>query len=129
MENLYLKVAASMAMIDLLAGDRELSLNFLKPLGCRVTVDVGAGEPRVRLLDRGPDGRPAGRVCPDAQVAVERVLELRLPFRCLGVVTHAALSFIVALSRNGTEIERHPRQRPIELNVPDEQFPLRNWTA
>jgi hypothetical protein len=62
-------------------------------------------------------------------VAVGRILELRLPFRCLDVTTDAAISFIVALNRGGTEIEHYPRHRPIEFDVPDAQFPSRNWTA
>ena len=128
LENLYLRLAASTPMIDLLSDAEELSVNFLKPRGCRVMLALVGGEPRVQLVDQTADGSKA-RNCPDIKAAVGRVLEVRVPFRCLGAVTNAALSFIVVLSRDGTEIEQHPRHRPIEVEVPDEQFPLRNWTA
>jgi hypothetical protein len=60
---------------------------------------------------------------------VGRVLELRIPFRCLGLVTGEAVAFFVALNREGTEVEHHPRHRAIELEVPDQEFSLKNWTA
>jgi hypothetical protein len=39
------------------------------------------------------------------------------------------VAFIVALNRDGTEVEHHPHNRPIELDVPDKQFASANWTA
>jgi hypothetical protein len=129
LENLYLRVAASTPMIDLLTDSQELSVNFLQPAGCRVVVALAGGEAAVQLFDRAADGGPAARICPDIQAAAGRVLEVRVPFRGLRATTHAALSFIVALNRDGTEIEHHPRHRPIEVEVPDAEFPLRNWTA
>jgi hypothetical protein len=129
LENLYLQVAGSVAMTEVVSHGLELSLNFLKPAGCRVTIGAERGTPQAKIVERAANGQASARSCPDIQVAVGRLLELRLPFRCLGVATHAAVSFIVALNRDGTEIERHPRHRPIELEVPDGQFPSRNWTA
>jgi hypothetical protein len=39
------------------------------------------------------------------------------------------VAFIVALNRNGAEVERYPRHRAIELTVPDLDFAALNWTA
>jgi hypothetical protein len=39
------------------------------------------------------------------------------------------VAFIVAINLRGAEVEHHPRHRPIELQVTDERFPSRNWTA
>ena len=130
LENLYLRVGASGAMIDVMSDGRELSLTFLTPAGCRATVGVEGGAPQARLVERATSGQPLARTCPDIQVAIGRVLELRLPFRCLGAATASTVSFIVAVvDRDGTEVERHPRHRAIEVEVPDAQFPSRNWTA
>jgi hypothetical protein len=129
LENLYVKVSGSGAVSALLSGDVNLSLNFLKPSGPRVTISRPDGAPQVRMIERTGDGKAVALNCPELEAAIGRLLELRLPFRCLGATTHTTVSFIVAVNRNGTEIEHHPRQRPIEFEVPDEQFPLRNWTA
>ncbi len=129
LENLYVKVAGSKAVSELLSDGLYLSLNFLAPSGVRVSVSGHGGTPQVRMIERAADGKAVPRNCPDIRAATGRVLELCLPFSCLGAATHATVSFIVAVNRNGTEIEHHPRQRPIEFEVPDGQFPSRNWTA
>ena len=78
----------------------------------------------------GPRGAPdTAHLCPDINVAAGRLLELQVPFACLGVGNDATVAFIVAVNRRGAEVEHHPRHRPIEVQVPDERFPSRNWTA
>jgi alpha-amylase/alpha-mannosidase (GH57 family) len=129
LENLYLKVAGSAPMRDLLRLDQQLTVNFLKPEACRIIVSAEAGSVRAVIIDRQRGGREAPRNCPDIQVAAGRLLELKVPFRCLGVGKDATIAFIVAINRDGAEVEHHPRHRPIELQVPDEKFPARNWTA
>jgi len=62
-------------------------------------------------------------------VAAGQVLELRVPFECLGVTKDSTVAFIVAVHRNAAEVEHHPRQQAIEVQVPDERFPSKNWTA
>ncbi|PYR63220.1 MAG: hypothetical protein DMF88_25720 [Acidobacteria bacterium] len=48
---------------------------------------------------------------------------------CLGVTKESTVAFLVAVNRNAAEVEHHPRHQPIEVQVPDERFPSRNWTA
>jgi hypothetical protein len=62
-------------------------------------------------------------------VAVERIAELRIPFRCLEAAPPGRVAFLVAVTRAGTELEHHPRHGPIEFDVPDTRFPARSWTA
>jgi hypothetical protein len=81
------------------------------------------------MTERPRGGRDVARRCPDINVAAGRLLELQVPFQCLGVSKDATIAFIVAINRHGAEVEHHPRHRPIEVVVPDERFPSRNWTA
>ncbi len=130
LENLYLGVSGPAAMSDVMAGEQELRVNFLKPAGYSLAVRIENGVPEVRIADRiAADGTPKLQICADAQVAVGRRLELRLPFRCLGVSMHGTVGFIVALRRDGSEVEHQPRQQPIEFEVPDAHFASANWTA
>jgi hypothetical protein len=39
------------------------------------------------------------------------------------------VAFLVAVNREGAEVEHHPRHGPIEVEAPDREFPARNWTA
>jgi hypothetical protein len=127
--NLYLKVAGPLPMREALGGDQQLSVNFLKPEGYRIVVTAEGGTIRAEVTERPRGGRDVARRCPDINVAAGRLLELQVPFQCLGVSKDATIAFIVAINRHGAEVEHHPRHRPIEVVVPDERFPSRNWTA
>ena len=128
LENLYVKVAGPSPMRDVINGDQQLSLNFLKPDGCRIVVSGADGNVRALMVDRPRVSTPA-RTCPDIKAAAGRQLELQVPFQCLDAKTDAKVSFFVALNRQCVEVEHHPRHQPIEVQVPDERFPLKNWTA
>ena len=129
LQHLYVRVDASEPMQRLLQPDMELSLNFLKPAGARVTVGVQDEAAVGRLVLRNAEGvrepvDPAG-----LRAAVGEIAELQIPFSRLALAAGAPIAFIVALNRGGAEIEHHPRHRPIELAVPTSEFPAANWTA
>jgi len=81
------------------------------------------------IVARGADHVAEVRGCPGSAVAVRKVAEVKLPFRCLGLGAGAPVSMLVALNRGGAEVEHHPRNRPIEFAVPDRQFTASRWTA
>ncbi|HEY3158599.1 MAG TPA: hypothetical protein VGJ78_06535, partial [Vicinamibacterales bacterium] len=115
-------------MRDVIEGDQQLSLNFLKPEGCRIVVSGADGHVRALMVDR-PRASTPSRNCPDIKVAAGGLLELQVPFQCLDAQKDSTVAFIVALNRSGAEVEHHPRHQPIELQVPDERFPSKNWTT
>jgi len=129
LENLYVRADAPRAMRSMLEGGVDLSLNFLKPAGLKITVRIEGGASEVQLAERDAAGRWVTRDAPGVMASVGEVGELRIPFSALGVVTRAPIAFIVALNRGGSEIDHYPRHRPIELDVPDREFTALNWTA
>jgi hypothetical protein len=128
-ENLYVRVRGAAAMQELLGAGQQISLNFLRPAGCRIVVVAGDAGARAQMVDRPRAAGAPTRTCPDIKAAVGRVLELQVPFQCLGATKDSPVSFIVALNRDGAEVEHHPRYQAIEVRVPDEGFPARNWTV
>ncbi len=116
-------------MRDVIGGDQQVSLNFLKPEGCRIVVSSVDGTLRAQMVDRPREKQTPPRRCPDIKAAAGRLLEVQVPFQCLGAAKASTVAFIVALNRRGAEVEHHPRHRPIEVQVPDERFASRNWTA
>jgi alpha-amylase/alpha-mannosidase (GH57 family) len=128
LDHLYVRVAAAGPMQNVLASGLTVSINFLTPAGVRVLVRPGGAGYEVGIVARSGSGSEV-RGCPGADAAVGKVLELKLPFGCLGLRPGAALSFLVALNRGGTEVEHHPRNHPITLRVPDRQFASSHWTA
>ncbi len=130
-DHLYIRVDAARPMLDLLADGYECSIKFLRPDAVRYSVSQRVGRPAGAFWDRraeephwverGPGG---------AALAAGAVLEIALPLADLGLETKAPVSFTVALfAPDGLEVERHPTDRPVETEVPDDRFEARNWTA
>ena len=94
-------------------------------------IGVDPQQSKVDLINQGRTPiieRDIGEMI-ERNVAAGRLLELQVPFQCLGASKDATVAFIVAINHHGAEVEHHPRHRPIEVQVPDERFPSRNWTA
>jgi alpha-amylase/alpha-mannosidase (GH57 family) len=128
-DRLYVRIDVSARAIDLLAGGRELALEFVNPAGVRFSVRSSDGRLNGTFWDRQTDGRawlPRG---PGAvAVAVGTVLELAIPINDLGTERSQAVRFFVTVSGEcGVEIERHPADQPIETAIPDGQFAARRW--
>jgi hypothetical protein len=129
LESLFVRVDTSPWVRDLLASGLTVTLRFLSPSGFRLRIEQPVPD-RVEAQLEVQDGTNwAAQDSTGIAVAAESVLEVRIPFRSLGVQTHDAVALRVALSRNGTELEHHPRHRPIEFQVPDREFGALNWTA
>lgn len=131
LENLYLKVSGGVPMDEILAGGLSLSVNFLSPADAQVLLQPFDGERYAAHLVVRSSGRQAAerRPCHGAEVAVRKVVELKLPFNCLSLGGGAPVSFLVALNRGAAEVEHYPRLRPIEFAVPSLEFAASHWTA
>jgi len=133
-DHLYVRVDATRPMIDVLAEGAELSLKFLQPEGVRYSVTHTTGRLSGRFWDRhaalnGDTATWTERGAGGAALAAGEVLEIALPFGDLAVRPGQPISFFVAVYLDGTESERHPAHRPIELSAPDALFEARNWRA
>ena len=129
LERLYVRADGVRPMHAVLGGGVELAIKFLKPAGVRVFVRVTGGIAEARVVERQADGRWANVEAAGVGAAVGSIAEVVIPFRALGVEPRAPLAFIVALKEGSAELEHHPRHRPIELDVPDQEFAALNWTA
>jgi alpha-amylase/alpha-mannosidase (GH57 family) len=128
LEHLFVRVETTGPMRGLLARGVELRIRFLKPAGVRVVIAAAGADVRLeQRSDEAADWRPRG--CSGLAAAVDRILEVRIPFACLGVARHDHVAFLVSVTREGAEMELHPRHGPIEIDVPDERFTSRSWTA
>ncbi len=125
---LYVRIDGTRPMREVLSVF-DLSLNFLQPAGLQLVVRREGVEVRAELRARGTSALSEPRDSDGVTVAADGILELQIPFRSLGVETHAPVAFFVALNRGGSEVERQPQHRPIELMVPDRNFAAKNWTA
>ena len=129
LHHLYVRVETGGRIGRLLERGIDLRIRFLKPAGLRIVIPPSGGD--VRLEQRSTeDTEWRLRGCTDGlAAAADRILEVRIPFACLGVRPHERVAFLVSVTRQETELELHPRHGPIEIDVPDERFASRSWTA
>lgn len=130
--DLFVRVDAEAAMVDVLAEGREVSLKFLSPDGLRYSIRQVDGRLTGRWWDRrvdGPTPQWVERGPGAASLAAGTVLEVALPLADLGVAAGEAVSFFVAVYDGDLEVERHPQHRPIALTVPEAAFAAQHWRA
>jgi alpha-amylase/alpha-mannosidase (GH57 family) len=128
-QRLFVRVDGTRPMRDLLVGTFGLTLRFLKPSGLQVVLRRDGRLTDVLMVKRTPKGDWDVVTCADVAAAIGRVAEVAIPFRCLSAQPHDQVAFFVTLSEGTVEREQHPRHQPIELEVPDERFGVRNWRA
>jgi alpha-amylase/alpha-mannosidase (GH57 family) len=130
-DRLYVRLDARRPMIDLLAEEYEFSLKFLTPERLRFSVRQQVGRLTGLFWERELDApRWTVRGPGLAVVAAGSILELAIPLADLGVTAGDAVVFFVAVYDSAAnEVERHPANRPIDVEVPDAAFKARQWTA
>ena len=129
LDSLFVRVDTTPWVAELLASGLTLTLKFVTPAGFRVHVRQARSHAVDARLEIRDGAAWVPRDCQGIQAAAAAVLEVQIPFRCLGLTTHDAVALRVALSRDAMELEHHPRHRPIEFSVPDAEFGALNWTA
>jgi len=128
-EHLFVRVESRRSMRDLLVGTLGLTVRFLKPAGVQVVLRRDGRMADVLMVKRSSKGDWDVVNCPGLTSAIGRVAELSVPFRCLNAKAQDPIAFFVTLSEGTTEREQHPRHQPIEVEVPDDRFSVRNWRA
>jgi alpha-amylase/alpha-mannosidase (GH57 family) len=128
-EHLFIRVDGARPMRELLVGALGLTVRFLKPAGLQVVLRRDGKFADVLLVRRSAKGDWDVIDCPGLSSAIGRVAEIRIPFTCLGARPQEAVAFFVTLSEGTVEVEQQPRHEPIQFEVPDVRFGIRNWTA
>ena len=128
--HLFVRMDGATPMRAFLGRGLEIRVKFVRPAGVQVRISLEAGGARARLEERPADGGAwAPRGCEGLAIAVGTVLELKVPFTCLGLSARDPVALLVAVNRGKEELEHHPRHQPIEFEVPGGEFPSRAWTA
>ena len=128
-EHLFIRVDGIRPMRETLVGALGLTIRFLKPAGLQVILRRDGRLADVVLVKRSAKGDWDICDCPGLTAAIGAVAEIRVPFTCLGLRPQDAVAFFVTLSEGTVEIEQQPRHEPIQIDVPNETFEARNWTA
>jgi alpha-amylase/alpha-mannosidase (GH57 family) len=105
----------------------EIQVAFLAPVGLRVRIAANGDGVAAHVEQRSDGGwQPAERTL---DAAAQEILELAIPFSSLGLPAGSRLELFVSVHHQGTELERYPAHRPLEISVPSADFEAHNWTA
>jgi hypothetical protein len=132
LDRLFIRLEGPQAFHEVLQAGAEVRVRLLKPAAFQVAMRLdaagGPGRLRTRLELRGDAGWQP-EACEGLEAAAGRILELQIPFRCIHAEPGERVAFLVTVARRGVEEEHHPKQGPIEFDVPDGTFAVRSWTA
>ena len=127
LRHLYIRIDGTQPMRrHLESGSVELRIKFLRPAGLQVVLRMaprpGSGQDRqalaMRFEERLAEGSWKARECAGIAAAAGSIVEVQVPFECLGAAAHGTVAFLLAVNREGLEVEQHPRHGPIEVDVP-----------
>jgi alpha-amylase/alpha-mannosidase (GH57 family) len=110
-----------------LEGYEELAIGILEPAGWRASIQPGphgwgAQSATIALSHRS---RPVAD--PGLAVGIDQIVEAAIPFAALGLTADQPVAFYVELLQDGQSRDRAPREGPIQLQVPAENFELVMW--
>lgn len=60
-------------------------------------------------------------------ISCRKILELAVPFKDLRLQAGQEFKLSVAVLQNGAEVDRYPRQQPVGLTVPDDNYEATTW--
>ncbi|MCA9054225.1 MAG: hypothetical protein KDA75_10335, partial [Planctomycetaceae bacterium] len=122
---LFVRIDLAEAAGDLLQPDHSVRLRFVEPQETEVVLRGWDQDTLRCALEHN-----AGAVeHPGLLAGAERIIEIAIPFKALGLKTGDPLSFFVELFLNGQSIDRAPNEGMIDLRVPGAAFEARNWMA
>ncbi|WP_447974313.1 hypothetical protein [Nitrospira sp. Kam-Ns4a] len=125
LETLFLRLdpatdqAAGPAAVDLQIATETARHKLAFPLG-------PPGPDACTLWSAAPGGAwvEAGRI---DTIRRQRVIELAVPFKVLGLSAGQELRLSLLVTQEGLEVERHPCHHPLRLRVPDRNFESIMW--
>jgi alpha-amylase/alpha-mannosidase (GH57 family) len=130
-ERLYVSLEGTLPMVELLGAGYEFSLKFLKPAGVRFSIKQDLGRLEGSFWSRRAEPPQwVARGPGHAVIAAGTILEVAVPLVDLASAGADSLSFFLAVyDSSDVEVERHPPHRAIDVDVPDEAYEARHWTA
>jgi len=93
----------------------------------RVVFSLSKPAPETFTLLCASHGDPFTEVGRYGTISSKKVIELAVPFKDLQVQPGQDFRFNLVITRDGLELERYPRYRPVAVTAPDLDFEARLW--
>lgn len=132
MENLYLRCDPSSRMI--LPPNMAWTIEFKNSAIHRLSMSVKQYKLEGWRMSAGEDGESNGSVHGPSnsggiEIAMDQILEIRVPFKTIGIGLGKAIEFQILVLESGTERERHPTYGSFRVIAPDAVYAAMHWTV
>jgi alpha-amylase/alpha-mannosidase (GH57 family) len=124
LKNLYLRLDINLSMKNDNVTNLELEIIILKPHLTKITVPFTVSAAIISVADKDGHFREVKKI-PD--VAINKIVELAVPFRDLKVNPNDNLEFMTRLKEKGLELEKCPVRGTISVSVPPEDYEIIAW--
>lgn len=101
----------------------EIRIRFVEPYGVEIRIDCKTPETPQLYLDGELQSETS------AVAALDRIFELSVPYKELGVDIDQRIHFAVELVREEESVERAPSEGTIDLTIPGADFESHMWQA
>jgi alpha-amylase/alpha-mannosidase (GH57 family) len=118
LRHLFIRIDGTQPMRRHLESGVELRIKFLRPAGMQLVLGMDRQTLAARFEERLAAGSWTARACAGLAAAAGEIVEVQVPFEGLGVAAHDSVAFLLAVNREGLEVEHHPRHGPIEIDLP-----------
>ena len=111
--------------------DYVVHLHFIQPRESRISFSLNKdaiAHPEFEFRRLESPGR-YGRAERHRTIAIDRIIEMSIPFRKLGFGKGEEACFYLQVKSGKLELERHPHGGYISFTVPDEDFEMERWDA
>jgi len=114
---------------DLLAGDLPIAVecHLVSTSSAYKLAFAFAPPPETFTLYGTSNGNAWTEVGRYGTIGCRKILELAVPFKDLHLQAGQEFKLSVAILQNGTEVDRYPRQQPVNLTVPDDNYEAAIW--
>ncbi len=134
MDKLYLRLDPRIPFKESDLADHEIRIHFLEPQDIVIILQMektedGSGRPRSYIKEAKIISNQARSPGFLKDYAIDKILELAIPFDTLGAQPNEGLEFIVTVHKGGLEAERWPHQNSVLLKRPGDDFGLEHWSA
>ncbi len=130
LDTLYLRLDTA---IDLKGCDKQafkgitFETQILAPQHFRVQVECGSDKiKKIKLLKLEPNGNYE-KVKTTGSVAVNKIIELGVPFADLEIAPGAEVHLTVSVKKDGKDIENWPKGGVIIFRAPDDEYIASSW--
>ena len=124
-DSMMLRLDTDKRAADDLRDIEALQLRFLDPPNVQIRISgLSGGQLWAKLILDGE-----GIVKHGIEVAMDEIVEMKLPFASLGVKAGDSIRFCVEAISDSQSIDRAPQEGLIEFKVPTADFEHINWQA